>query len=351
MNSQWKAFLETQSASIGDYDEIRFEDAPPYPECALFDLSHLGLIGVRGEDTLDFLQGQFTNDTRNVTEERSQLSGYCNPKGRMLATFRIFRRADSLYLQLPMSLLEPMLKRLRMFVLRAKATLEDASDDLVRIGFAGNCAEAALAEHFPGLPQADDDAVQHDEITLIRVAGTPPRFEIVGPVTKIQALWQALATRAVPANPEFWAWLDIHAGLPTVYPATAEAFVPQMANMQLVNGVSFTKGCYTGQEVVARMRYLGKLKRRMYLAHIDSETAPKAGDDLFSASSESGQGTGKIVAAQASPEGGYDLLAVVEISAVEQDDVRYGENGPRLAFRELPYEFAMDDEDNASGVS
>ena len=134
-----------------------------------------------------------------------------------------------------------------------------------------------------------------------------------------------------------------------MYPETAEAFVPQMTNMQLVNGVSFTKGCYTGQEVVARMRYLGKLKRRMYLAHIDADSPPKSGDALFSASSESGQGTGKIVAAQASPEGGYDLLAVVEISAVERGDVRWGETGPRLAFRELPYEFVM--EDNASGAS
>lgn len=343
MNSQWKAFLETQSARISGSDEIRFEDAPPFPDCALFDLSHLGLIGVQGADALDFLQGQFTNDTRNITEERSQMSGYCNPKGRMLAAFRIFRRADTIYLQLPMSLLEPLLKRLSMFVLRASATLKNASDELVRIGLAGDCAESALAGHLPHLPQVDDDAVQHGGLTAIRVAGSQPRFEIVGPVTEMQELWQALATRTTPANPDFWAWLDIHAGIPTVYPETTEAFVPQMANMQLVNGVSFTKGCYTGQEVVARMRYLGKLKRRMYLAHIDSDTAPRPGAALFSASSESGQGTGKVVAAQTSPGGGCDLLAVVQISAVEEGDVRVGDNGPRLEFRELPYDFVIED--------
>ena len=277
------------------------------------------------------------------------MSGYCNAKGRMLAAFRVFRRADCIYLQLPMSLLESTLKRLRMFVLRAKVSLENASDELVRIGIAGDCAESALAGEIPSLPPVDDDVVQYEDLTVIRIAGSRPRFEIVGPVSRMQALWQILATRAVPANPDFWAWLDIHAGLPTINPETSEAFVPQMTNMQLVNGVSFTKGCYPGQEVVARMRYLGKLKRRMYLAHIATDTAPDSGDTLFSASSESGQGTGKVVAAQASPEGGYDLLAVVEISAVERGDVRWGETGPQLAFGELPYEFVM--EDNASGAS
>jgi folate-binding protein YgfZ len=170
--------------------------------------------------------------------------------------------------------------------------------------------------------------------------GNPLRFEILGPVTSVSDLWKRLADGgAVPANTDRWNLLDIRAGIPTVYAATVEAFVPQMTNMQLVEGVSFTKGCYTGQEVVARMQYLGKLKRRMYRAEVATDRCPHPGDELFSGASESGQGTGKVVAAAPIGDGRCELLAVVEISAVEQGNVRLGEAGPELEFRELPYAF------------
>ena len=140
---------------------------------------------------------------------------------------------------------------------------------------------------------------------------------------------------------DFWALADIRAGIPSVLEETVEAFVPQMANLQLVGGVSFTKGCYTGQEVVARMQYLGKLKRRMYLAHVVSANAPKPGDELFARGSTSGQGAGKVVDAQPAGDG-YDLLAVIEINSLEQQSVHLGEAGPALELLDLPYEFATE---------
>jgi len=125
-----------------------------------------------------------------------------------------------------------------------------------------------------------------------------------------------------------------------IYTETIEAFIPQMANLQLIDGVSFTKGCYTGQEVVARMKYLGKLKRRMYLAHVDTEQRPLPGDELFSGGSESGQGPGRIVDARPSPEGGFDLLAVMEITRFDENDLHLLDaNGPKLRFQDLPYSF------------
>jgi folate-binding protein YgfZ len=176
---------------------------------------------------------------------------------------------------------------------------------------------------------------------LLRLPGPTPRFELLGPAAALIPLWQACEAQATPMDGNFWALQEIRAGIPTVYPETREAFVPQMANLQLIDGVSFTKGCYTGQEVVARMQYLGKLKRRMYLAHVRSDTPPRPGDELFAQGSASGQGAGKVVDAQAAGDG-YDLLAVIELESLSQGGVRLGENGPPLEILELPYEFASE---------
>ena len=152
--------------------------------------------------------------------------------------------------------------------------------------------------------------------------------------------WRELLGAAQQTGPEFWSLMEIRAGMPTVFEDTLEAFVPQMANLQLIGGVSFTKGCYTGQEVVARMQYLGKLKRRMYHAHVDTAQAPARGAELFSPSSESAQGAGRVVDVAASPQGGYELLAVIQISSAEAGDLHLeSAEGPRLHLLDLPYAF------------
>jgi hypothetical protein len=148
-----------------------------------------------------------------------------------------------------------------------------------------------------------------------------------------------VAGEATPVGPEYWALLDIRAGIPSVHAETSDAFVPQMANMQLIDGVSFTKGCYTGQEVVARMQYLGKLKRRMYLAEVTAPEPPLPGDGLYSPSSRSEQSAGRVVDACAVGGDRYELLVVVEVGAAEGGEVSLGEGGPTLALREPPYGF------------
>ena len=320
----WQDFLNTQTLS----------DAP-VGACALCDLSNFGLIRVQGDDARQFLQGQLSNDIGKVTPELSQLSSYCSPKGRMLASFRIFERAGALYLMLPAERLEAIRKRLQMFVLMAKVELSDASGDLARIEIAGDCA----ADLLPIDPPAEDNGVLTlDEYSVIRIPGDRPRFQVFGPPEAVRSLWEEAAQTATPSTYAACALLDVRAGIPSVWDATAEAFVPQMANMQAIQGVSFTKGCYTGQEVVARMRYLGKLKRRMYRVKIDSPEAPQAGQELFSEHSDSGQGTGKVVNAAPAPEGGYEALVVMEIAVAEAEKVHLGDPaGPRLEFLDLPY--------------
>lgn len=328
MNKAWSDFLQSQPVSQEAGENT----------CALNDLSHFGLIRVEGEDAESFLQGQLTNDLRQVTEAHSNLAGWCSAKGRMLANFRCLRRDEAYYLQTPLENLQTVLKRLGMYVLMAKVTLSDASDELLRMGITGDCATSLLTSHFEDIPEAANAVIQHAGISLIRLPGETPRFELLGPADKLITIWQEAQSRAVRQGDDFWALQEIRAGVPIIYPATSEAFVPQMTNMQLVDGISFTKGCYTGQEVVARMQYLGKLKRRMYLAHVASDTQPLPGDELHSPGSTSGQGTGKVVDARPA-NGGYDLLAVIESSSAESDKVCLGDNGPCLELKGLPYSF------------
>lgn len=329
MNTTWSDFLASR--------EITTEK--PDPACALNDLSHFGLIRVAGEDAESFLQGQLTNDLRQVTEQHSNLAGWCSVKGRMLANFRCFRRGEAYYLQTPAENLAGVIKRLGMFVLRAKVEISDASDELMRMGLTGECAEPLLTPFFENLPEAVNDVVHQQTLSLIRLPGATPRFEVTGPAEALMPVWQTAEGQSVRMGDGYWALQEIHAGIPNIFQRTSEAFVPQMTNMQLIDGVSFTKGCYVGQEVVARMQYLGKLKRRMYLARVESETAPMPGDELYAAGSASGQGAGKVVDAQ--PRGnGYDLLAVIEVASAEEDEVTLGENGPKLIIDNPPYPFA-----------
>ncbi len=343
MNSEWQAFLSSQSVRLAPTGEVESPLSPPWPPCALMDLSHLGLIAVGGADAAGFLQGQLTNDIREVSAEHSQLSSYCSPKGRMLACLRVIRRGDAYLLGLPRTRLEPILQRLRLFVLRSRVTLVDVSDQWVQVGLVGDCAEGLLRGTFPVLPDLANNAVHQGPLSLVRMPGPTPRFLLLGPAAELSALWLRLAPPAIPAGAAYWSLLEIRAGIPSVHPQTVDAFIPQMANLQLVDGVSFTKGCYTGQEVVARTQYLGRIKRRLYRAEVQSPGPPRPGDELYCRESASGQGPGRIVDAQPSGEGRYELLAVVEIEAAEGCEVRLAEGGPVLRFLPLPYPFPAEE--------
>lgn len=325
---------------MSNWTDILSKDTPvdeSHADCAICDLSHFGLLCIRGADVRDFLQGQLTNDINQVSPQLAQLSSYCSPKGRMLGSFWVFQRDDALFMQLPMALLPAIHKRLQMFVMRSDVTIDDVSGEFARFGLIGDCADSLL----PFAPQDDKATLTRDAISVIRMPGTPTRFEVIGPVDQLADLWTTAREKAQHLGADCWGLADIRAGVPTVFEQTVEAFVPQMANLQLIDGVSFTKGCYTGQEVVARMQYLGKLKRRMYRARIDGSERPTPGADVFSPNSESGQGAGRIVAAAPSPDGGFEALAVLQISSAEAGDLRLADAaGPALTLLDLPYSFA-----------
>lgn len=341
MNTSWKTHLEQQGAvfeadTVTDFGNAQAETNAATERLILADLSHLGMITAQGADATDFLQGQLSNDVRQVDASHSQITAYCNPKGRLLASFRLFMRDDAYCLSLPAALLEPTLKRLRMFVLRSQVTLEDGSDTLVTFGYAGPNADTALASAMQGaVPEEPDAVTQNGELTVIRLPGSQPRFEIHGPAEAAIALWETLRAEAQPVGMGAWALLDILAGIPNIYPGTVDAFIPQMVNLQAIGGVSFKKGCYPGQEIVARTQYLGKLKRRMYRAHVQADHFPQPGEDIYTGGDT--QSAGRIVSAQAAPEGGYELLAVLQIASAESELHLGSIDGPTLTLHELPY--------------
>jgi len=336
MNSNWKKLLEDTGATFDDAGQSIFENAD-ISDCRKIPLTHLGVIRVSGEDKETFLQGQLTNDTRNIDRSSSQLSGYCTPKGRMLANFRVFEDdQDNWFIVIPQERLAAILKRLSMFILRSKVEITDASNEILLLGLGGDCISQALTN---ALPAKADEVTQDNSISFIRVETPNPRYLVAGDAEKIMQLWQKLDSVS-PASSSAWRLADIKAAIPTVFESTQEAFIPQMTNMQLINGVSFTKGCYTGQEVVARMQYLGKLKRRMYKISFDHEADVQPGTEIYSSISQSGQGAGKLVDAIDTGNNHYEGLAVMEISSADDGEIRLiDENGPLLRIDEPPYDF------------
>lgn len=337
MQQAWREFLIRTGAVLGEYGVSRFDDTRAESAQAaagdiIADLSHLSLLRARGTDTAAFLQAQLSNDLE-LLQSSSQLHAYSNAQGRMLAIFRVFQHADAFLLQLHGSLLLSTLKRLQMFVLRARVTLDSADAELGRIGLSGPNLGRLLGRLDLPLPEAPAGARSRRGLVILRLPGVHPRCQIVGPVEILQDLWERLP-ECRPVGAPAWRWLDIIAGVPNLYPATVEKFVPQMANLDLLGGISFNKGCYPGQEIVARMQYRGHLKQRLYRAHLAgasmSQPMPQPGDTLF-APNFPGQGAGTVVDAQAAPEGGSDLLAVIQISSVENGELHWGSaDGPRL---------------------
>ncbi len=347
MKDDWKKYLEhTCGAVIENGAVLHFGNPARELQVAktgpiLMDLSNFGLIGVRGEDAQSFLQNMTCNDVRNISETSSQINALVNPKGRILANFRLFKRLDTYYLQLPHDQKEAVLKRLQMYVLRAKVEIIDSSESFIRIGCTGpditRLAQAAVRE----LPPKPNDALHHDNLTVLHIPGLHPRYEILGKLEDIKKVWERLNVHAAPVGSHIWRLHNIWAGIPTIYAATSEAFVPQMANFKEIGALSFTKGCYPGQEVVARSQYLGKLKRRMYLGHAETDTLPRPGDSVFGTHTSEEGPVGKIVDAQPAPSGGCDLLAVLQIDAAEHGKLHLNDTqGPGIKINKLPYHWA-----------
>ena len=305
------------------------------PRTVVAELTQFGLLHFSGDDAQSFLHGQLSCDVAGLAPGHAIYGSYNTPKGRMLASFLLWRDDAGFVMQLPRALCEPIRKRLSMYVLRSKVKVRDASDEFALIGVASADVDALLQPLFPSLPVGPLTMIAGVSANLLRL--DEARLLIVATPARGREIRDALLKNADLASEKAWDLTNIHAGIPFITPATQDQFVPQMANLDLLGGVSFTKGCYPGQEIVARMHYLGKLKQRMYLAHIAGDVAPQPGDKLYSTATGD-QAAGMVVNAAPSPEGGQDVLAVLQTASFDGGDAHLAStDGPRLKFFALPY--------------
>ncbi|MDP9586315.1 UNVERIFIED_ORG: folate-binding protein YgfZ [Burkholderia contaminans] len=302
-------------------------------------LPQFGVIDVAGDDAATFLHSQLTNDIEHLDAASARLSGYCSAKGRLLASFLAWRAGHGVQLLVSKDVQAAVQKRLSMFVLRSKAKLTDASDTLAVVGFAGDVRDA-LSGIFDALPDGVHVKVDGPAGALIRVpdAAGRKRYLWIGPRAEVDARLAALGGKLPVVSPAVWDWLDVRAGEPRITQPAVEQFVPQMVNFDVIGAVNFRKGCYPGQEVVARSQYRGTIKRRTALAHVAGETdTVHAGVELFH-SDDPGQPCGMIVNAAAAPAGGVDALVEIKLAALDSGTVHLGAaDGPTLAFDALPY--------------
>jgi len=300
----------------------------PYSLDGAATLTHLGVIRAQGADAAAFLHGQLTNDFALLDTSHARLAGYCSAKGRLLASFVGWKRSDDeVLLVCSADLLVPTLKRLSMFVLRAKCKLSDASAQWRLLGLAGASAEALLGSAAPIAVWGKTEHASADVVRLPDAAGAT------------RYLWAAPPETAAPALPALdanaWRWGETASGVVTIEAATVDQFVPQMLNYELLGGVDFKKGCYPGQEVVARSQYRGTIKRRTFL--FESEGAALAGQDVFH-SADPGQPAGKVANTAPLPSGS-SLLAEIKLAALGDGTLHLGSiEGPLLQRAEMPYQ-------------
>jgi len=330
----WSDFLVSLGATPTIDSPHNLPDFGPQSEASsgfLCALGHLGVIEANGDDAAGFLHNQLTNDVLGLDLSHATLAGYCSPKGRLLATCLVWRSGTSIFLALPRELLPSILKRLQMFVLRSKVKLQDASEQCVMLG--------AASVNFDATPSVWG-CVTDDNGTLIRVpdAGKLQRLLWIGTPDTAKQQWLAWSSQLPTTSSSSWRWSEIIAGLPQVVEATREQFVPQMINFELVGGVNFKKGCYPGQEVVARSQYLGKTKRRTLLAFINdpAASAASAGMEVFS-SADPSQPCGMVVNAESGPDGRMACLVELKMEALAASVHLSSINGSALEFGELPY--------------
>ncbi|MGF0239348.1 YgfZ/GcvT domain-containing protein [Rhodococcus sp. IEGM1300] len=301
-------------------------------------LSHEGVLAVRGADASKFLQGQLTCNLNYLSDTQASLGARCTQKGRMQSSFRILLQGDGVLMAMASELLEPQLADLKKYAVFSKSKLTDESAAWVRFGIEqGNAALASLGLE---LPAETDSVVRSDDLIAIRVS--PDRAELWAPADQADVIKAKLAAQLPEGELNQWLLGQIRAGIGQVMPGTRELFIPQMLNLQAVGGVSFKKGCYTGQEIVARMQYLGKLKRRLYHLQMEAAELPEPGTQLFSPTHASA--IGEVVLA-ASAQNKIELLAVLQAEAADAGDIHLSTvDGPALQLFELPYPLDRDRE-------
>ena len=334
MLQQWREFLEARGASFSGDAVTGFAgpaaDADTDTPDILADLGPRGILAVSGADAGRFLQGQLTCNVDEVTAEHSTLGACCTNKGRMVSSFRMLAATDGFLLGMHRELVARLRDHLQKFSVFYKAEMSDASDRILRIGCAGPRVGEALGNHFSSLPDSVNQVVRRDGNVLVRVHGNGPRYEAWIDADTARQLWDDVAAVAQPVSWNEWLLGEIASGVAFVAPETCEEFLPQMLNYHAVDGISFNKGCYTGQEIVARMQYRGNLKRTLHRVVVrDTSEAPVAGTPVFASGHAQAVGTFAVAALRQGL--GAEGLCVIQRDSAEAGGLHAGSpDGPAL---------------------
>jgi tRNA-modifying protein YgfZ len=325
MNTQWKTFLLGQHAIFDGEGCVAFPCGDNYSDRIIYPLTHLGIIAVSGKDAAKLLQGQLTCNVNDVSPDKSSLAAMCNPKGRAIATFVLIKKDDDFLLVLPLELMETVRKKLQMYVLRSDVKLADCTANYCLLGLFDNGKEsnAFFTEH-------------NDQLISVDLPYIVSRKLVIAPTEHAISLWSMLVGERhyTLGDTLRWQCLDIYSGIPWITQETSEEYIPQMLNLDKLGGISFTKGCYTGQEVVARAHYLGKIKREMYLAECEVPVLPAANAAIVADSTRENT-VGNVLAAQFD-QYGCKLLVILPSADSEHNNLSLRDY-PQTSLTLLPF--------------
>lgn len=338
-------FLATLNMTVDNDQHSKFntadETSPLLTENFISPLTHYGLLAIDGPDSKKFLQGQATCDTTTVNEQQSSGGAFCTVKGRMISSFHIASLNDhQMLLRMRRELAAETITRLSKYIVFSKAEQRNASEEYCLIGLHGPQAKSNISQAFGSLPAAKNGSVQQQGNIAIQLDDQQLSFECWIAWANIEQLWPLLSQQLTLTGSKSWELLCIQNGWGEVSAKTVELFIPQMLNYQITGAVNFTKGCYTGQEIVARMQYKGKLKRPMYRISIDA-SGFAAGDELFN--SESGQSVGHIVNVVTLNDQSSEALAVISHKDLASNCVTAGKQQATITRLPLPYAITMND--------
>lgn len=329
----WSEILTQHNASVDDNDRCTVSQAET-GDCIVTPLTHLGLFDVIGPEAEKFLQGQLSCDVAIVSGGRSLLGSHCNIKGSMISLSRVMAVTDGFWLRSERNILAQAQTNLKKYMIFSKAESQDRSEEVLGLGIQGANAAEALATAGVPVPGEEGETVAIEGGVLVRVPGD--RFEAWLSADNAVALLTELLKSAVLAGSDSWQASEIAQAIPTLHPETLETFIPQMTNLQALDGVSFTKGCYTGQEIVTRLQHRGKLKRPMYRLSFSGASAPVAGSLI---DSPDRKGVGTVVDSVKTSADGGELLAVIIKESFDDADLALtieGINEP-LSRLDIPY--------------
>ncbi|WP_241235002.1 YgfZ/GcvT domain-containing protein [Amphritea opalescens] len=330
----WLDTLNTLGIQVNELGHCQVSETDSNTAVTLTPLTHLGLFDVIGPEAEKFLQGQLSCDVSRVSAGQSLLGSHCNIKGSMVSLSRLMPVENGFWLRTERPLLDTAMANLKKYMIFSKAESQDRSDEIVGLGFSGQQSSELLTAQGFSIPAEDGLMSAHLNGLLIRVPGD--RFELWLPVEQATSLLTSLAAQVSLAGTNAWLLSEIRAGIPALHTETLESFIPQMTNLQVFDGVSFTKGCYTGQEVVTRLQHRGKLNRPMFRLAFSADHPPTPGSSI---NTPDRAGVGTVVSAAMSSAEGGELLAVILKTSFDDNQVQlmFEGNDQPLTRLDLPY--------------